>query len=173
MTNDIDAIYQNTIDGIRDNARINDLTPAENWSRAYPWQAIACYNPDLDIESLTVGQIASLERRVTEFLTPAEPTITAAGYIVYDHNGTIYGVGQTAAEADADMRSTLVKANIQLLAPDANSADCLGSFTREDCMTTVAATQGLLDLIESKGGSCGWGTTWEGIACTLDEINAV
>jgi hypothetical protein len=78
--------------------------------------------------------------------------IAAAGYIVHDNNGTVHGYGPTADAAWADMLGTMAQAQIELLPDDADSTNCLGSWTRESGMKLAPASQSLLDLIESVGG---------------------
>lgn len=77
-------------------------------------------------------------------------TITAAGYIAVQEGYAIFGTGRNAPEA--------------VLA----SAEWLDSGSSSDELTTIPATQSLIDLVERDGGQVVYGMV-NGIACTEDE----
>ena len=94
--------------------------------------------------------------------------ITAAGYIVHDDSGVIYGYGATDKAAWDDMRTNMELDGIKLLGEDDDATDELGSWTRESSMTVMPASKALLEMVEVEGGDCSWSNI-NGIACTTDE----
>lgn len=95
-------------------------------------------------------------------------TIKSAGFIVHDNNNTVHGYGETASDAWSDMERTMRNANVEILPDDADSTQCLGSWTREGNLTTVAASAALLRAAEDIGGNVTWKTV-RGVACTPNE----
>jgi hypothetical protein len=65
----IDEIYQTTVDGLLDNARVNQVPLPEGWT---PWTAIDAYNPDVDFEAFSNEQCNDLRDRVVRFMRSME-----------------------------------------------------------------------------------------------------
>jgi len=95
-------------------------------------------------------------------------TITAAGYIVADNNNTIYGTGESVADAWNEMTRVMREAQVVLLADDDDSTDQLGSWTRESGFQVWPATRALLAQVDDQGGDLAWREVG-GVACTRAE----
>ena len=87
-------------------------------------------------------------------------TITAAGYVCYDHTSSaaIYGTGVTEQDAWEDALEWLFR--------DGRTED----HNRDD-FTITPATAELLALVERDGGAIAWGR-FDGIACTTEQEEA-
>jgi hypothetical protein len=96
------------------------------------------------------------------------PLPTCAGYVVFDNNHVIQGVGATADEAWEDYRDAMKVAGITVLDDDEDSPEQDGSWTRGSEMKISAASADLLALVNRRGGKCAW-VTVNGVACTRDE----
>ena len=92
----------------------------------------------------------------------------AAGYIVHDNDGTIFGTGKTADAAWDDMLKTMAQADIELISDEADSSKYVGSWTLESGLKTVPATEALLRYVEEHGGNNEWDTV-NGVACTVED----
>tara|TARA_R110000868_G_C10735238_1_gene751943 strand:- start:190 stop:501 length:312 start_codon:yes stop_codon:yes gene_type:complete len=95
-------------------------------------------------------------------------TMTAAGYIISDNEGTIHGFGATVDLAWADAEATLATAQIVMLSDDDDSTEQNGSWTRRSGLMVHPATAALIEEIDAKGGACGWRAVG-GVACSIEE----
>lgn len=98
-------------------------------------------------------------------------TMTAAGYIINDNEGIIYGTGATVDAAWADAEYAFRTARVALLDDDDDSTEQLGSWTRRSGLTVHPASAALLAEVESKGGDLAWRKVG-GVAVTRDEADA-
>ena len=96
-------------------------------------------------------------------------TIEAAGYIVVDKEGLIYGCGSTAAGAWQEAEETLRQASIKLLSDDDDSTEELGSWTRASGFETWPASAALITQADEAGGAIGWRSV-DGVAVTKREV---
>lgn len=62
----VDEAYNTTIDGLRDNARVNSVPLTDGWEGAQ--HAIDTYNPDLEPDDLTAEEWDALRHRIDAFL---------------------------------------------------------------------------------------------------------
>jgi len=97
-------------------------------------------------------------------------TMTAAGYIITDNEGIIYGTGATVDAAWADAEYAFRAARVALLDDD-DSTEQSGSWTRRSGLTVHPASAALLAEVESKGGDLAWRKVG-GVAVTRDEADA-
>lgn len=97
-------------------------------------------------------------------------TMTAAGYIITDNEGTLHGSGETVDAAWADAEATMADAGIEMLDDDADSTECMGNWTRRSGLRVLPASPALLDLVDSCGGLIAW-VVRDGVAITLHEAD--
>jgi hypothetical protein len=98
-------------------------------------------------------------------------TINSAGYIVYDNNATIHGLGATEDEAWNMYRQTMADAGVTVLNDDDDSSEQDGNWTRASSMRIMAASQNLLTAVYERGGDIAWHNV-AGVAVTQSEYDA-
>ena len=95
-------------------------------------------------------------------------TMTAAGYVVVD-NEAIWGLGETADAAWADMVDGMSRAGVSVV--DEFETDDRGDYPDQTLASNfkiVPATAALLALVEAHGGAIAW-RQCDGVACTKAE----
>jgi len=93
---------------------------------------------------------------------------TPYGYIVHDHNDTIYGIGLSPESARLDALDTLDIAGITIV-PDGDMPTVYGGYWMwATDLRTRPATAALIRAVVERGGSISWALDDSGIA-TLHE----
>lgn len=98
-------------------------------------------------------------------------TITAAAGFVTVDDVAIWGTGETAIGAEADMKAGFDLANVAVV--EEFTCDANGDHDNQvlrSAFRTVPATAALISQVAATGGCIAWGDVG-GIACTMAEEN--